>query len=61
MRTSDYHRLVEGGSRKLGAGDLFVGGEVRCDNGLPKIPGVDQRGSGTPPMTEDVVANYGKS
>ncbi|WP_174296301.1 TonB-dependent receptor [Sphingomonas bacterium] len=37
--TSDYYRLVAGGPRKLGAGDLFLGGEIRYDNGPFKIPG----------------------
>ncbi len=37
--TSDYYRLVAGGSRPLGAGDLFLGGEVRYDNGPFEIPG----------------------
>nr|WP_295660989.1 TonB-dependent receptor [Polymorphobacter sp.] len=37
--TSDYYRVVAGGSRKLGVGDLFVGGEVRYDNGPFEIPG----------------------
>ncbi len=37
--TSDYYRLVAGGSRKLGTGDLFLGGEVRYDNGPFDIPG----------------------
>ena len=35
----DYLRLVGGGSRKLGAGDLFLGGEFRYDNGPYVIPG----------------------
>ncbi len=37
--TSDYYRLVAGGSTKLGAGDLFLGGEFRYDNGPFEIPG----------------------
>ena len=37
--TSQYYRLVGGGSTKLGAGDLFLGGELRYDNGPFKIPG----------------------
>ena len=36
--TSDYYRIVGGGSTKLGAGDLFLGGEFRYDNGPFKIP-----------------------
>ena len=35
----DYLRLLAGGSRKLGAGDLFLGGEFRYDNGPYDIPG----------------------
>ncbi len=35
----DYLRLVAGGSGKLGAGDLFVGGEFRYDNGPYDLPG----------------------
>jgi len=35
----DYLRLLAGGSRKLGAGDLFLGGEFRYDNGPYEIPG----------------------
>lgn len=37
--TSDYYRLIAGGSGKLGVGDLFLGGELRYDNGPSKIPG----------------------
>jgi hypothetical protein len=36
---SDYLRLLAGGSRQLGAGDLFLGGEFRYDNGPYEIPG----------------------
>lgn len=35
----DYFRLVAGGSRKLGGGDLFLGSEARYDNGAYDIPG----------------------
>ena len=35
----DYLRLIAGGSAKLGAGDLFFGGEFRYDNGPYDIPG----------------------
>ena len=35
----DYLRLVGGGSRKLGTGDVFLGGEFRYDNGPYRIPG----------------------
>jgi len=35
----DYLRLIGGGSRKLGAGDLFLAGEFRYDNGPYEIPG----------------------
>ncbi len=35
----DYLRLVGGGSTKLGAGDFFLGGEYRYDNGPYDIPG----------------------
>ncbi|UAJ12754.1 TonB-dependent receptor [Glacieibacterium megasporae] len=35
----DYLRLLAGGSRKLGVGDLFLGGEFRYDNGPYEIPG----------------------
>ena len=35
----DYLRLIAAGSRKLGAGDVFLGGEFRYDNGPYKIPG----------------------
>ncbi len=37
--TSDYYRLVAGGSTKLGVGDLFLGGEFLYDNGPFQIPG----------------------
>ena len=37
--TSQYYRLVAGGSQKLGKGDLFVGGELRYDDGPFKIHG----------------------
>ncbi|MGI4881485.1 MAG: TonB-dependent receptor [Janthinobacterium lividum] len=36
---ADYFRLIAGGSHKLGAGDLFLGGELRYDNGPYDIPG----------------------
>ncbi len=35
----DYLRLVGGGSRRFGDGDLFVGGEFRYENGPYDIPG----------------------
>lgn len=35
----DYLRLIAAGSTRLGAGDLFVGGEYRYDNGPYEIPG----------------------
>ncbi len=37
--TSDYYRLVAGGSARAGAGDVFLGGEFRYDNGPFDIPG----------------------
>ena len=37
--TSSYYRLVAGGSGKLGAGDLFLGGELRYDDGTFRIGG----------------------
>ena len=37
--TSDYYRVVGGGSSRLGVGNLFLGGEVRYDNGPFQIPG----------------------
>jgi len=37
--TSDYYRIIGGGSTRLGGGDLFLGGEYRYDNGPFDIPG----------------------